>query len=570
MSINQEDEFAIHNVSQRDTLSNLNKSTLNLTFRNVTYQIQNPTDPAEDPYTQRSNSLRISDTQAYLDYTTNSQSFKNKYTIESYIKLLKSEKEMVKALFFVMKCLLMSYVFMILTCFDKKRIFYWSKLIPVSISIFIAIENGYRFVKYKIKYRRTEAYQLKTAIYLVKSLLFLFISAYALIYFYFIMPIDNKLKFLLGPLISLFFFLVIILVYTAIHRIEITLNLFMILGIVITNIILIQYYLSSLNIGSIKLNMICWPLFGGAVFAILMFAQFLKLIGAIIKYLEDNLLLVYVFLHLFYVFILFFLALYCLNGVLINAYFDDLVVLNKAAVLVGSTYSIFALLMYPLVKNYLDKEIKKFSDFESRNGKVKMSVPYFMAKGNTENYFQKLGKQDIQKIQEKSKLPKFDVASVKKEKEFMNVKSARPLTLKINQKNEVQLLDGVKTSIRTYRKSNSNIPTNKTNSFCISLSEQDNIVDSICKTQRELSRNQNDVSFDRTTLEEDICVVCYSEKSDIVIMQCGHSDICEECAKDIWKSSDVCFICQQKIDYIAKTEKYSDNIVKIKYCIYLK
>lgn len=151
----------------------------------------------------------------------------------------------------------------------------------------------------------------------------------------------------------------------------------------------------------------------------------------------------------------------------------------------------------------------------------------------------------------------------------MNVKNTRPLTLRVNTQSDVQLLDGVRASIKTYRKSTKPIHR-KSTSFCIPMNEQDSIVDSICKTQREISRNLSNISCKDSVLEDDICVVCYSEKSDIVIMQCGHSDICEECAKDIWRSSEVCFICQQKIDYIAKTEQFSDNVVKVKYCIYLK
>jgi hypothetical protein len=45
--------------------------------------------------------------------------------------------------------------------------------------------------------------------------------------------------------------------------------------------------------------------------------------------------------------------------------------------------------------------------------------------------------------------------------------------------------------------------------------------------------------------EEVICGVCYCNKPDSVYMPCGHGGICYDCAIDIWKSSDECYLCRK-------------------------
>lgn len=45
--------------------------------------------------------------------------------------------------------------------------------------------------------------------------------------------------------------------------------------------------------------------------------------------------------------------------------------------------------------------------------------------------------------------------------------------------------------------------------------------------------------------EENLCGVCFANEPDSVYMPCGHGGICYDCAIDIWKSSDECYLCRK-------------------------
>ena len=45
--------------------------------------------------------------------------------------------------------------------------------------------------------------------------------------------------------------------------------------------------------------------------------------------------------------------------------------------------------------------------------------------------------------------------------------------------------------------------------------------------------------------EEAMCEVCYGNPPDSVYMPCGHGGMCYDCAIDIWKKSDDCYLCRK-------------------------
>jgi hypothetical protein len=45
--------------------------------------------------------------------------------------------------------------------------------------------------------------------------------------------------------------------------------------------------------------------------------------------------------------------------------------------------------------------------------------------------------------------------------------------------------------------------------------------------------------------EEPLCEVCFANPPDSVYMPCGHGGMCYDCAIDIWKSSDDCYLCRE-------------------------
>lgn len=40
------------------------------------------------------------------------------------------------------------------------------------------------------------------------------------------------------------------------------------------------------------------------------------------------------------------------------------------------------------------------------------------------------------------------------------------------------------------------------------------------------------------------CAVCFDKSPNAVFMSCGHGGICYECAKDLWKGKDECYLCR--------------------------
>lgn len=160
---------------------------------------------------------------------------------------------------------------------------------------------------------------------------------------------------------------------------------------------------------------------------------------------------------------------------------------------------------------------------------------------------------------------------VNNSKAFTHVISARNLTLTVRQKQDIELNGGVKTSVRKFGHNVTSITDTHKRFSVTPVDPEDTVIaTNICKTQRDVSRMNSNRSNKESIVDENICVVCYTNNSDIVIMPCGHSEICEDCAKDVWKTTNLCYICQQEIDYMAKIESFSDDVVEIKYCIHLK
>lgn len=45
--------------------------------------------------------------------------------------------------------------------------------------------------------------------------------------------------------------------------------------------------------------------------------------------------------------------------------------------------------------------------------------------------------------------------------------------------------------------------------------------------------------------DDPLCEVCFSNPSDSVYMPCGHGGLCYDCAIDIWKTTDDCYLCRE-------------------------
>ena len=71
--------------------------------------------------------------------------------------------------------------------------------------------------------------------------------------------------------------------------------------------------------------------------------------------------------------------------------------------------------------------------------------------------------------------------------------------------------------------------------------------------------NQNDLEANPSSLSSVIlkeCVVCMSGVADGVLMPCGHSGICYDCAIQMLQKeeSQVCHLCRENIEQILKVD----------------
>ena len=63
--------------------------------------------------------------------------------------------------------------------------------------------------------------------------------------------------------------------------------------------------------------------------------------------------------------------------------------------------------------------------------------------------------------------------------------------------------------------------------------------------------------------EESLCVICYSNKPNCLILPCLHAGMCKECGVSVLKKKPECVMCRKKIEKIAVIEKISDTEYKV-------
>lgn len=178
-------------------------------------------------------------------------------------------------------------------------------------------------------------------------------------------------------------------------------------------------------------------------------------------------------------------------------------------------------------------------------------------------------------------------------------------TLRVQYKKSVTLLEGIQHSFRKFinlgntklEKKTSSVSNNRENILRIKETESEQgttndlsvtqvnggklitdiketeVGDNIKKSQRILNgyiseRGQTSNRSDES--KTDCCLICYANSSAVIIMPCGHSDICLECAKDIWTVNGLCFLCQNAINYMLVVEPVTEDVYKVAYSLYLK
>ena len=181
----------------------------------------------------------------------------------------------------------------------------------------------------------------------------------------------------------------------------------------------------------------------------------------------------------------------------------------------------------------------------AENRKIKRTIPFFMSKEHSRSYFKRVSAEKL--------------LTMNTEKE--SAKNTMR-TMKVSDVIRVEA-NGLSAKVHTYSRPNGGggPSTSRPNS--------DLIAANICQTQRMLNGEltSRSTSFADTS---PICLVCFSHKSEIVVMECGHSDLCKSCGLEIWKSTSKCFICQEAISCYLVIEAVNDELVQVVQTVYLK
>jgi len=62
------------------------------------------------------------------------------------------------------------------------------------------------------------------------------------------------------------------------------------------------------------------------------------------------------------------------------------------------------------------------------------------------------------------------------------------------------------------------------------------------------------------------CLICFDNAPDAVFMECGHGGVCYECSLEIWKSTNECYLCRNKITQVLQLDiksKLGNNVMKV-------
>lgn len=77
--------------------------------------------------------------------------------------------------------------------------------------------------------------------------------------------------------------------------------------------------------------------------------------------------------------------------------------------------------------------------------------------------------------------------------------------------------------------------------------------------------NENENNNKSDDSEDQVCLICFEGEPDSVFMDCGHGGVCYECALDVWKATNECFLCRELISQVLQIdlEYKNGNFMKV-------
>lgn len=579
-----EPNFAIVNINSK--CNNLDKSTINLTLRNLTWRNK---DEIESELDSSHSSYCFTDIDTIIESEREEKNDPHQ-TINNYLKFLKNQKKQTKVLFCLFQAFFTSFSIFSIAFFNKKHKFIIFKIAPLFFWIYFGLDSlysaYYRISKKEIKKERKFKFLL-----VLKSVICFSIIGFSGL---FLFTYDYFNKFILLFIFLIFsikLFSIFLLVYMIFVQCEPLKSAFIALFNLTSSVILVLFYYRLMNPEKIIWVIVFFPMFTTIIFSAFFFVYLCQFFLILINYFTGNEPLNFVVIKLVEVSFFLLLAVYTLFVIIIcfGVDIETYQLMYQIWSLIIIFLSIFPILFQKKIFKTIDSEKRMIENFKETHLKIKAEVPIYLRKDKKKSYFKKLGNKELQKFKLKDKINK-----MKKKKE--NAKSNTSLTLDLKKslrkkpdknfkikkqkfslriltKENIELEDGQNISLRTFTKNENllnNLKKNQNQNSSITNLSKINISQTLRSLRKKKKSNRDDFEDFDSVINDDSCVVCYSNNSNVVIMNCGHSDICDGCAKDIWKSSCLCYLCQQPIEYLVVIEKVEDNVFKVVYCIYLE
>ncbi|CAD8044564.1 unnamed protein product [Paramecium primaurelia] len=82
----------------------------------------------------------------------------------------------------------------------------------------------------------------------------------------------------------------------------------------------------------------------------------------------------------------------------------------------------------------------------------------------------------------------------------------------------------------------------------IKLSERQKSIIDIENNSQEIEQVKVPRSVSLSSINS--CCICFDNEPNALFMQCGHGGVCYNCAIDLWKNKEECYLCRNKIDRV--------------------
>ena len=56
-----------------------------------------------------------------------------------------------------------------------------------------------------------------------------------------------------------------------------------------------------------------------------------------------------------------------------------------------------------------------------------------------------------------------------------------------------------------------------------------------------------EIEIEEEKEEPDVCLICFDRFPDSVFLDCCHGGTCYDCALDVWKTTEECYLCRETI-----------------------